>query len=33
MWDAWGGDAGFAWYRAIVKREEKFWDGSAFQKH
>ena len=21
MWDAWGGDAGFAWSRAIVKRE------------
>jgi hypothetical protein len=22
MWDAWGGDAGFAWSRAIVKRNE-----------
>jgi hypothetical protein len=21
MWDAWGGDAGFSWSRAIVKRE------------
>jgi hypothetical protein len=23
MWDAWGGDAGFAWSRAIVEREKK----------
>ena len=34
MWDAWGGDAGFAWSRAIVEREknktEKAWAGSAF---
>lgn len=30
MWDAWGGDAGFAWSRAIVEREKKFWDGSNF---
>ena len=31
MWDAWGGDAGFAWSRAIVEREsKKVWQGSAF---
>ena len=30
MWDAWGGDAGFAWSRAIVEREKKFWSGSNF---
>jgi hypothetical protein len=34
MWDAWGGDAGFTWSRAIVEREkkkvEKAWTGSAF---
>lgn len=34
MWLAWGGDAGFAWSRAIVNREksktEKIWDGSPF---
>ena len=34
MWLAWGGDAGFAWSRAIVNREkskaEKAWDGSPF---
>jgi hypothetical protein len=34
MWDAWGGDAGFAWSRAIVEREkkkvEKVWAGSPF---
>ena len=23
MWDAWGGDAGFSWSRAIVKRNEE----------
>lgn len=23
MWDAWGGDAGFSWSRAIVNREKK----------
>jgi hypothetical protein len=23
MWDAWGGDAGFAWSRAIVERSKK----------
>jgi len=36
MWDAWGGDAGFAWSRAIVEREKNkmddFWNGSAFEK-
>ena len=34
MWDAWGGDAGFSWSRAIVEREkkkvEKIWQGTAF---
>jgi hypothetical protein len=30
MWDAWGGDAGFSWSRAIVEREKKFWQGSPF---
>ena len=34
MWDAWGGDAGFSWSRAIVEREkkkvEKVWQGTAF---
>ena len=34
MWDAWGGDAGFSWSRAIVEREkkklEKMWHGTAF---
>ena len=34
MWDAWGGDAGFSWSRAIVEREkkkvEKAWVGSPF---
>jgi hypothetical protein len=34
MWDAWGGDAGFSWSRAIVEREkkkvEKVWIGSPF---
>ena len=34
MWLAWGGDAGFAWSRAIVNREksktEKIWNGSPF---
>jgi hypothetical protein len=34
MWDAWGGDAGFAWSRSIVEREksktEKVWQGSPF---
>jgi hypothetical protein len=34
MWLAWGGDAGFAWSRAIVEREknkaEKIWQGSSF---
>ena len=34
MWLAWGGDAGFAWSRAIVNREksktEKLWIGSPF---
>lgn len=23
MWDAWGGDAGFSWSRAIVRRNEE----------
>ena len=32
MWDAWGGDAGFAWSRKIVQREaNKMWEGSAFE--
>ena len=34
MWEAWGGDAGFSWSRAIVEREkrqvEKVWNGSPF---
>lgn len=34
MWDAWGGDAGFAWSRAIVEREkkktEKLWSDTVF---
>ena len=31
MWDAWGGDAGFSWSRAIVNREKnKVWEGSPF---
>jgi hypothetical protein len=30
MWDAWGGDAGFSWSKAIVERERKFWAGSSF---
>ena len=34
MWDAWGGDAGFSWSRAIVEREkkklEKVWQVTAF---
>ena len=34
MWLAWGGDAGFAWSRAIVNKEksktEKLWIGSPF---
>ena len=34
MWDAWGGDAGFSWSRAITQREkkkvEKIWQGTAF---
>ncbi len=34
MWDAWGGDSGFAWSRSIVEREknkaEKVWQGSPF---
>jgi len=31
MWEAWGGDAGFSWSRAIVERAnraEKMWQGS-----
>ena len=34
MWDAWGGDAGFSWSRAIVNRtntkKDVLWLGSAF---
>ena len=34
MWEAWGGDAGFAWSRAIVEKErdkaDKAWVGSPF---
>lgn len=30
MWDAWGGDAGFSWSRAIVNRVNKMWEGSPF---
>ena len=32
MWDAWGGDAGFSWSRAIVEREKtnKVWANSPF---
>lgn len=37
MWDAWGGDAGFAWSRAIVNRESKkdIWIDTplSFRKH
>jgi len=39
MWDAWGGDAGFSWSRAIVEREKKkyedieLWSESAFSKY
>lgn len=29
MWEAWGGDAGYSWSRAIVNRMKK-WHGSAF---
>jgi len=34
MWDAWGGDAGFAWSRSIVNREEakKLWKNSPFSR-
>lgn len=34
MWDAWGGDAGFAWSRNIVEREKnktsKVWENTPF---
>jgi 3-oxoacyl-ACP reductase-like protein len=34
MWDAWGGDAGFSWSRAIVERtstkKEVVWENSPF---
>jgi hypothetical protein len=32
MWDAWGGDAGFSWSRAIANRESKkhVWIDSPF---
>ena len=30
MWEAWGGDAGFSWSRAIVNRMNKVWEGSPF---
>jgi hypothetical protein len=35
MWDAWGGDAGFSWSRAIAQRAKtkKVWSGSAFDKN
>ena len=30
MWEAWGGDSGYSWSRAIVEREsKKFWKGTA----
>ena len=34
MWMAWGGDAGFAWSRAIVEREKtsKLWKSSPFAR-
>jgi len=34
MWEAWGGDAGFAWSRAIVNRKEsnKLWEDSPFKR-
>jgi hypothetical protein len=34
MWDAWGGDAGFAWSRAIVERTKanKVWQNSPFTR-
>lgn len=34
MWDAWGGDAGFAWSRAIVHAQEakKVWQNSPFAR-
>ena len=30
MWDAWGGDAGYSWSRAIVNRMKKVWEGTPF---
>jgi hypothetical protein len=34
MWEAWGGDAGFAWSRSIVNKEEakKVWQDSPFSR-
>lgn len=34
MWEAWGGDAGFAWSRSIVNRQEakKLWKNSPFSR-
>lgn len=34
MWDAWGGDAGFSWSRAIAERQKakKVWQGSLFSR-
>ena len=34
MWEAWGGDVGFAWSRSIVEREKakKVWQGSPFSR-
>jgi hypothetical protein len=34
MWEAWGGDAGFAWSRAIVNAQEtkKVWQDSPFSR-
>jgi hypothetical protein len=33
MWDAWGGDAGFTWSRAIVEREKKKLEKHMAGKH
>ena len=32
MWEAWGGNAGFAWSRSIVNRMNKVWEGSPFSQ-
>lgn len=31
MWEAWGGDAGFSWSRAIVNRLDKMWESTPFK--